>query len=180
MEAMKYSAMWAQVLMRPVSSFDWDTNLEPLLHRFALSWGEDFWIVRKFLLPLYDRFMESQPAARHRRIGWQNVHSILGLVANLDQRQSTVNRRYTQEIQERVPYRIGQVFRHRRYQYIGIINGWATAGVSALPTSPYPGHGRNEEDGPSPEEDNRLIPEEMLRGKANKTYYTCLYVVLSP
>ncbi|CAK7262887.1 hypothetical protein SEPCBS57363_000274 [Sporothrix epigloea] len=56
------------------------------------------------------------------------------MVYNLDQRQALVSRRYTQDIHDNVLYFIGQVFRHRRFDYIGIINGWSQDGPSSLQT----------------------------------------------
>lgn len=56
------------------------------------------------------------------------------MVYNLDQREPLVSRRYTQDIHDNVLYFIGQVFRHRRFNYIGIINGWSQDGTSSLQT----------------------------------------------
>ncbi len=172
LEAAVYASMWAELMMKQTTSLHWDTNLDAFLNRFALSWSEDAWIVEKYLLPLYDRFIESQPHQR-QRAGWENVRAILGMLDNLDNRQPTVNRRYTQEIRSRVQYKIGQVFRHRRYQYIGIINGWAAMGTTALPTPHYLTTEDAEE-----EAANEAEPAESRRRIA-KTYYTCLCAVLT-
>jgi len=172
LEAAVYASMWAELLMKQTSSFHWDANLDSFLNRFALSWSEDAWIVEKYLVPLYDRFIGSQPQQRLRR-GWENVRAIMNMLNNLDNRQPTVNRRYTQEIRSRVHYKIGQVFRHKRYNYIGIINGWAANGVTALPTPHYLTTEEAQEEadtanlGANP-------PEETPQQRANKTYYTCL------
>jgi F-box protein 21 len=169
LEAAVYASMWAELLMKQTSSFHWDANLDSFLNKFALNWSEDAWIVEKYLVPLYDSFIASQPQQRLRR-GWENVRAIMNMLQNLDNRQPTVNRRYTQEIHSRVLYRIGQVFRHKRYSYIGIINGWAANGATALPTPHYLTTDEAEE-----EADAADNPHENSQ-RPSKIYYTCLYV----
>lgn len=163
MEAMLYASMWADLLMRPATGPQWDDNLDSFLNRFALAWAEDAWIVEKYLLPLYDAYVEQQPHRRYR-YGWENVREILGMLANLDSRQPTVHLRYTEQIRKNVLYKIGQVFRHKRYHYIGVINGWADAGVDSLPTPHY--LATNEVDDDSTDGENTPM--------RSKVYYTCL------
>jgi F-box protein 21 len=165
LESAAYAAMWAEMLMKQPSNDQWDAILDPFLNRFALSFSEDAWIVEKHLLPRYDAFVRLHPQP-HNRFGWENVREILGMLVNLDTRHPKVNRRYTEDIRKHVHFKIGQVFRHKRYNYIGIINGWATGGADTLPTPHYS----------SPvevaEEDNE---ESWLEGRRqNRTYYTCL------
>ncbi|KAL1852500.1 hypothetical protein VTK73DRAFT_9183 [Phialemonium thermophilum] len=168
LEAAFYGAMWSQLLMRQTNSIQWDIHLNAFLNRFALTWSEDAWIVEKYLVPLYDAFMAAQPLPRHR-VGWENVREILDMLHNLDRRQPTVNRRYTREIEEHVHYRIGQVFRHRRYGYIGVINGWA-AGPMALPTPHYLSGDDAEEEGLGED----VASSQQLPPRRSTTYYTCL------
>lgn len=162
-----YSSMWAQLLTTQASSIHWDGNLDWFLNRFALTWSEDWWIVQKYLAPLYDTFIESLAEPRHR-VGWENVREILGMLQNLDQRQPTINRRYTQDIHERVRYKIGQVFRHSRYRYIAVINGWAATGTAALPTPHHTSTDETEDNG------EEAPPPQDPRQRQGKTYYTCL------
>jgi F-box protein 21 len=182
-----YAALWSTLLSSPPQSPDWDAGLEFFLNRFALYYSEDSWIVERYLVPLYDRFV-SRPAnnnleagaARHR-VGWENVREILRMLENLDARQPAVNRRYTAEIGRRVPYRIGQVFRHRRYGYIGVINGWAAAGLASLPTPHYvvdeEGDGddaaADHDDGGAAARRDEWGATPAVRGPG-RTYYTCL------
>jgi F-box protein 21 len=171
MDAALYASMWAELLMKQTSSFHWDSNLATLLQKFALSWSEDVWIVRKYLVPLYDQFIASQPNPRQRN-PWQNVHEILAMLENsIDNRVPEVSRRYTQDISARVHYKIGQVFRHRRYGYIGVINGWAAMGSSSLPMPHYLDAAEAEEEG------DVFDPTESVRASMmgpQRTYYTCL------
>jgi F-box protein 21 len=170
MEAALYASMWAELLMKQASSFHWDSNLASFLQKFALSWSEDVWIVRKYLLPLYEKFMASQANLRPRR-GWHNVHEILAMLDNLDSRQPTVSRRYTEDIFQQVRYKIGQVFRHRRYQYIGVINGWAALGTGGLPMPHYLDAAEAEEEGDG---FDTIESVHASRQGAQRTFYTCL------
>ncbi|KAK1830543.1 hypothetical protein QBC39DRAFT_353834 [Podospora conica] len=168
LEAAHYAAMWAELMMKQSSSFHWGTNLDAFLNRFALSWSQDAWIVEKYLVPLYDRFVAAQPPER-QRIDWENVRAILRMLANLDSRRPVVSRRYTQDIRSRVRYRIGQVFQHKRYRYVGIINGWAANGTTALPTPHYELAQEEQDRGAGAD-----LPNGNSRREEDKTYYTCL------
>ncbi|KAK0713803.1 hypothetical protein B0T26DRAFT_833498 [Lasiosphaeria miniovina] len=169
LETAAYAAVWAELMMKQTTALHWDNNLESFLNRFALSWSEDAWIVEKYLAPLYDRFVRSQPNPRPR-VGWENVREILGMLKNLDNRLPTVSRRYTEEIHSRVLYKIGQVFRHKRYQYVGVINGWAANGTASLPTPHHLVDEDPEEEGEASGVDD---PTQRARIRS-KTYYTCL------
>jgi F-box protein 21 len=171
LEAALYASMWADILTKQTSNVDWDGNLVGFLTRIAQSWSEDAWIVEKYLLPLYDSFINAQPNPR-RRVGWENPKDILGMLRNLDQRQPTVNRRYTQELRTKVRYKIGQVFRHKRYQYIGVINGWALRGTNSLPTPHYTAAGETDN-----VEDGNIADIRGDQSRDGSTFYTCLFVV---
>jgi F-box protein 21 len=172
MGASVYASMWAELLMKQTSSFHWDSNLSLFLRSFALSWSEDLWVIKRYLVPLYDRFIATQ-SNRRPRSGWQNVHDIVAMVENIDNRAPEVSRRYTQDINTRVRYKIGQVFRHRRYGYIGVINGWAAMGHHTLP---MPHHLDADE---AEEEGDVYDPTESVHSSRlgpQRTYYTCLWV----
>lgn len=158
LQAAVYAALWAGLLITPASSFHWDDNLGGFLTLFAKHFSEDAWIVERHLLPLYDAFVNATPPNPHhahhahhhahvqqeqqaggeaqaqQRRGWENVHEALAIARNLDARRPAAQRRYTQDIRDAVRHRVGQVFRHRRYGYVAIINGWAVGGVGSLPT----------------------------------------------
>ncbi|KAL2134609.1 hypothetical protein VTI74DRAFT_11351 [Chaetomium olivicolor] len=171
LDAAVYAAMWAELLMKQTSSFHWASSLAGFLHKFALSWSEDAWIVKKYLVPLYDQFVTSPHNPPRRRDGWQNVHEILAMLENLDNRVPEVSRRYTEDISSRVRYKIGQVFRHRRYGYIGVINGWAAMGSASLPQPHYLDTAEADEEG------DVFDPTESVHSSMmapQRTYYTCL------
>ncbi|SPQ25838.1 47cb8961-1e19-4e5d-82f0-57f1d26499a2 [Thermothielavioides terrestris] len=170
LDAAVYASMWAELVMKQTSSRHWDSNLVPFLQKFALSWSEDVWIVKKYLAPLYNKFVASQNLPR-QRTGWHNVNDIIRMLENIDNRLPEVNRRYTEEITARVHYKIGQVFRHRRYGYIGIINGWAAMGCTTLPMPHYLDAAEAEEEGDVI--DPTLSVRETNMGPL-RTYYTGL------
>jgi F-box protein 21 len=174
MDAAVYASMWAELLMKQTSSFHWGSNLAAFLQKFALYWSEDLWIVQKYLVPLYDRFMTSQPTPRPPRVGYHNVHETLAMLENIDNRIPEVSRRYTADICARVLYKIGQVFRHRRYGYIGVINGWAAMGSSSLPMPHHLDAAEAEEEG------DVFDPTESVHASMmgpQRTYYTGLWVL---
>lgn len=174
LEAAFYAAMWAELLMKQTSSFHWDSTLPAFLRRVAHNWGEDLWILKKYLVPLYDEFLASRPHnPAMPRIGYSNVHEIVAMLENIDNRIPEVSRRYTADINARVRYKIGQVFRHRRYQYVGVINGWAAMGNNALLMPHYLTTDEAEEEG------DVFDPTESVHSTLaapKRTYYTCLYV----
>ncbi|KAF3763623.1 hypothetical protein M406DRAFT_94515 [Cryphonectria parasitica EP155] len=133
-ESSVYAAHWANLLMTPVSNFQWDSSLDHFLHFVTHYFPEDAWMVEMYLTPLY-KIHTNTVQPRHR-FTLENVPEVLRLIRNADNRTPTVNRRYTQEINQTVWYTVGQVFRHKRYAYIGIINGWGERGTSSLPGAP--------------------------------------------
>ncbi|CAK7208448.1 hypothetical protein SCUCBS95973_000106 [Sporothrix curviconia] len=81
---------------------------------------------------LLSRAQQQQQQQRLR--GWSDPRVMIKMAYNLDQRLPVVSRRYTQDIHDKVLYRIGQVFRHRRFDYVGIINGWSPDDPTTLPS----------------------------------------------
>ncbi|KAH7154861.1 Transglutaminase-like superfamily-domain-containing protein [Dactylonectria estremocensis] len=167
MDAALYSALWAALLMTPVNVFAWDESLEPFLRRFAKSWHEDAWLVEKYLVPLYDQFAPLRDRfARNGPQGWDDPREILGLVRELDHLTPPVFRRNREQMQP-VPYKIGQVFRHRRYRWIGVINGWTDQGTRRLPMPHTVAIGETLDDSSDTELPSLVRPR-------NQTFYTCL------
>ncbi|KAH8887068.1 hypothetical protein GQ53DRAFT_827620 [Thozetella sp. PMI_491] len=166
-----YAAMWAELLMLHPSSRHWDESLEVFLKEFTLSWNEDAWIVEKYLLPLFDSSLHLLPQ-HHQTERWDNVREVLNMIYESDHRVPAVNARQTPMTRDRVLFKIGQVFRHRRYLYIGVINGWAV-GISELPTPHYLNAAEDEEEREAEIEANMIgdVPP-----RSAKIYYTCLRV----
>ncbi len=171
LESLLYGAMWAGLLVTPTSAEQWDERLESFLGRFVQGFSEDGWLVEQYLIPLYNAFVASRPAGTFR-FGWQDARATLDIVRNLDARLPTVSRRYTQEICAKVRYRIGQVFQHKRYGYIGIINGWAPNDTHGLPMPHHMSMDETLDTGWGGGEDAALnITTSRPR---RHTFYTCL------
>lgn len=167
-EGAVYAAHWANLLMTPVSNFQWDSTLDEFLHYVTHFFPEDAWLVERFITPLYDIYTQSvQP--RHR-FTLENVPEVLRLLRNSDARQPTSSRRYTQEIHQNVWYTVGQVFRHRRYGYVGIINGWGEKGTSSLPVS----HTLSMDEVMDEMSDSGTDSDTLRARLRRKVFYTCL------
>lgn len=173
-ESAAYAAYWESLLTTPVSNFQWDHTLDDFLHYITHIFPEDAWMLDRYVLPLYTVFTQSvQP--RHR-FTLENVPEVLRLLRNSDHRLPTVSRRYTQEIHQNVWYTVGQVFRHRRYGYIGIINGWGEKGTSSLPGV----NSLSMEEVMVDEMSDSGTDSDTLRARLRKkVFYTCLWVFFS-
>ncbi|KAF5003396.1 hypothetical protein FDECE_10053 [Fusarium decemcellulare] len=166
-DAALYSALWASLLLTPVDSFEWDEVLEPFLNRFAKSWHEDAWLVEKYIFPLYDRFGPFRERfIRNNPRRWDDPREVLGLVDELDELAPPVFRRNTERRQP-VLYKIGQVFKHRRYGWIGAVNGWTDQGTRRLPMPHTVAIDETLDDNSDTELPNLVRPR-------NQTFYTCL------
>ncbi|KAF7561970.1 hypothetical protein G7046_g2148 [Stylonectria norvegica] len=167
MEAALYSAFWASLIMTPVNVFEWDESLEPFLRQFTKSWHEDAWLIEKYLCPLFDRFAPLRERfARNGPQGWDDPWEILGHVRSFDDIIPPAIRRNSGGNQS-VAYKIGQVFRHRRYRWIGIINGWTDQGTRRLPRPHIVTMDETLDDNSDTELPNLVRPR-------NQAFYTCL------
>ncbi|PTD04890.1 hypothetical protein FCULG_00001823 [Fusarium culmorum] len=166
-DAALYSALWASLLLTPVDSFEWDEALEPFLNRFAKSWHVDAWLVEKYIFPLYDRFGPlRERIMRNNPRRWDDPREVISLVDEFDEVPPPVFRRNSVRTQH-VLYKIGQVFKHRRYGWIGAVNGWTDQGTRRLPMPHTVAIDETLDDNSDTELPNRLRPR-------NKTFYTCL------
>jgi F-box protein 21 len=166
-DAALYSALWASLLLTPVDSFEWDEVLEPFLNRFAKSWHVDAWLVEKYIFPLYDRFGPlRERIMRNNPRRWDDPREVIYLVDEFDEVPPPVFRRNSVRTQH-VLYKIGQVFKHRRYGWIGAVNGWTDQGTRRLPMPHTVAIDETLDDNSDTELPNRLRPR-------NKTFYTCL------
>ncbi|KAI5466479.1 Transglutaminase-like superfamily-domain-containing protein [Mariannaea sp. PMI_226] len=167
MNAALYASLWAILLMTPVNVFEWDESLELFLRHFAKNWHEDAWLVEKYLLPLSDQFAPlRQRLARHGLRAWDDPREMLTLVRELDDSSPPVLRRTSFDAQP-VVYKIGQIFRHRRYRWIGVINGWTDQGTRRLPMPHTVAIDETLEDSSDTDLPSLVRPR-------NQTFYTCL------
>ncbi|RCI11262.1 hypothetical protein L249_7500 [Ophiocordyceps polyrhachis-furcata BCC 54312] len=136
MEAALYSSGWAPLMLEPPNTFEWDDSLANFLRRNVGSWPEDIWLIDKYLWPLY---VSSTPLrdslARHRNHGLDDPWEHLRQIRDHDEKVPLVQARTALRGSDCVPYKIGQVFRHRRYEWIGVITGWTDKASRSHPAS---------------------------------------------
>ncbi|PFH63065.1 hypothetical protein XA68_10068 [Ophiocordyceps unilateralis] len=134
MEAAMYSTRWAPLMLTPPNTFEWDDYLANFLRRSAGSWPEDIWLIDKYLWPLYDSSTPLRDGlAHHVHRGLDDPWEHLRQVRDHDETVPAVQARTAVDGNEAVPFKIGQVFRHRRYGWIGVITGWSDRAARPLP-----------------------------------------------
>ena len=114
-----YSALWANYMLTDVVS---GPNLSSqrqfipmILERFERLYPMDASLIEQYICPLYN----NPSNAEH----WE-LHEALRVVKAADQSPKQLKPRNTRSSHENVRYQVGQVFRHKRYNYIAVITGW--------------------------------------------------------
>lgn len=154
-----YASLWAMLIMVPTSSFEWEEFFDVFMDRFCRHWPEDVWLVEKYVMPLYERFAAQRrrlirPASSDVNDAWRVVR----YTQQADNLPPSVFRR-SDKGNEDVPFKIGQVFRHRRYGWMGVITGWTLMRGDSRRTE-----GSDDPDTPDPDLEIVRNPE--------KTYFT--------
>ena len=167
MEAALYASMWAFLLLSTPNTFAWNDRLANFLRRFAASWPQDAWLIEKYLCPASDsvsRLRDGFPQAPHHGRGdpWERLR----LVRAQDHVAPPVVRR-SLAANQTVPFKIGQVFRHRRYGWLGVITGWSDQGTRHLPAT----HARDADGRPADGDTERPA---MPARPPNQFYFMCL------
>lgn len=155
-----YASMWAALVLTTPDTW---AELDFFLGRFARSWPEDSWLVEKYLVPRAPnrRIAFGRHAGQH-----QDAWKVLRTIQHSDELPPSVFRRTDVENND-VPFRIGQVFRHKRYGYLGAITGWSDQGTRNL------AHQRSQVGDEPREEASDTDVVNRLR-LDNKTYFTYL------
>lgn len=119
MENAFYSALWANFIFgRPIPSSDGynQRHFIPLiLERFERLYPMDASLIEQYICPLFN----NPSNAEH----WE-LHEALRVVHAADQTPKQLRLRNTAVARDGVKYKVGQVFRHRRYAYTAVITGW--------------------------------------------------------
>ncbi|KAH8661354.1 hemimethylated DNA binding domain-containing protein [Tricladium varicosporioides] len=125
MENAFYSALWANfVFGRPVSTpagadsseaFTQRQFIPLILERFESVYPMDASLIEDYICPMFNRSSN----AEH----WE-IREALRVVRAADSTPKQVRLRDTKSSQDGVKYKVGQVFRHRRYNYLAVITGW--------------------------------------------------------
>ncbi|QPG93812.1 hypothetical protein C2857_002781 [Epichloe festucae Fl1] len=128
-----YSALWSSLMLTPSNTFEWEDRLPRFLFHFVKAWPEDTWLVEKYLLPMYNSFTPLRDGfARHVNRGLDDPWEPWRLVREQDDVIPPVFLRKNGGNQV-IPFKIGQVFRHRRYRWLGVITGWTDQSSQRLP-----------------------------------------------
>lgn len=133
-----YSMLWASIMMVPIlpdedSRWDWQQDVGDLLRFFYENFPEDSWLVEKYVCPMYDTF--AGPAGRRhgqnvREVPSKRVRDMIREIRLVDSVVKEPRRRTHLKRGRNVRYRVGQIFKHRRYDYYGIILGWRVDGAN--------------------------------------------------
>lgn len=132
MDSSFYAAVWASFMLSP----DATQYMPYLLEHFEKHYPWDITLFERFVFPMfYDR---PEGEALVEIVGVEHMH---------DQSPRDIKKRSTQ--MSDLKFKVGQLFRHKRYHYEGVIYGWDTScakredwirsmGVDQLP------HGRDQ------------------------------------
>lgn len=116
--------IWARLILLPPNGLEWVDSLHRIFDRFTSSWIGDTWLLEKYICPLYDM------VGPHGQV-WDNPRNLIKTKRNLDDRRPPARRR--DGTTANIAYRVGQVFRHRRLNFLGVITGWADDGPLLVP-----------------------------------------------
>lgn len=118
-----YASMWAALILTNPETW---AELDFFLTRLVNTWPEDAWLVEKYLVPRNPH--RRVVLGRHAFTGdaWKMLRSVQhsdGLPAYPLRRNEGEN--------DSIPFRVGQIFRHKRYGYLGVIVGWSDQSARA-------------------------------------------------
>jgi F-box protein 21 len=114
-----YSALWANYMLTEVVSgphpYSQRQFIPLILERFERLYPMDASLIEQYICPLYN----NPSNAEH----WE-LHEALRVVRAADQSPKQLKPRSTRAPHENVRYKVGQIFRHKRYSYTAVITGW--------------------------------------------------------
>lgn len=112
LDSAKYAALWASILASdPIRPAERRQYLPWLMELLAAEFPFDVHLVEQYLVPLLSGLPE-----------YERVVGSLHVMRAADDIPKQIRRRSFEN--KTIKYRIGQVFRHRRYNYKAIITGW--------------------------------------------------------
>jgi len=112
-----YAALWASFML--ITPDPWHQRqrrqfIPLLIDKFQSHFPADISLIEKYICPIF----ETDP--RDER----SFSEVIRAVKAADQTAKQVHRRTGVGVKGGCKYRVGQVFRHRRYNYTGVIIGW--------------------------------------------------------
>ncbi|CAJ2508562.1 Uu.00g135880.m01.CDS01 [Anthostomella pinea] len=133
-----YSMIWASIMMVPVLPenedvrWDWQQDVRDLLVYFYEYFPEDSWLIEKYVCPMYDAFAAPSRRQNNWELPSKRVRDQIRDIRRVD--VSTRAPRRRSELAEGidVKFRVGQVFKHKRYDYHGLILGWTVDGAGGI------------------------------------------------
>ena len=120
MESAFYSALWASLLLGlppdgdgpVVSTFEPRNFLQPIVQHFETHFPGDVSLIDDYIVPLFRDFGE-----------YAQLRETVRVIRAGDSIPKLVHER-TGETSDHVKYLVGQVFKHKRYNYMAVIIGW--------------------------------------------------------
>lgn len=110
----RYAALWSSMLLSDTSrTGELRLYLPWLIELFTTEFPWDIHLLDKYLIPLFPGMRESVEILQSIR----RTRLADGILTQERRRSET---------QKEIRYRVGQVFRHRRYDYTAVITGWDT------------------------------------------------------
>lgn len=123
----KYAALWSSMLFagyadangmahplrRQVGHIPLRRHLPSLMEHFATEFPVDVYLIEQYLIPLFQGLPE-----------YDHLQETVHVMKAGDEIPKQIRRRTMEDMN--VKYKIGQVFRHRRYDYMAVITGWDT------------------------------------------------------
>lgn len=108
----KYAALWSVMILSGDSRpMDLRHQLPWLMELFAADFPFDLFLIEEYIAPLFHGLFEHE-----------HILESLHVMRAVDGISKQVRRR--SGANANIQYRVGQVFRHRRYHYEAIITGW--------------------------------------------------------
>lgn len=110
----KYAALWSTMLLSdPSRPAEFRPYLPWLMELFATEFPSDIYLIEQYVAPMFRGLLE-----------YEHILESLHVMRAVDEIPKQVKRRCSGPCN--VNYHVGQVFRHRRYDYKAIITGWDT------------------------------------------------------
>ncbi|KAI1370995.1 hypothetical protein F4677DRAFT_436838 [Hypoxylon crocopeplum] len=137
-----YSMIWASIMMVPVLPendeirWDWQQDVRDLLTYFYEYFPEDSWLVEKYVCPMYDTFAAPSRRQNDWELPSKRVRDQIREIRRVDALERPPRRRSGLAEGYNIKYRVGQVFKHKRYEYHGLILGWTIEGASTWDDNP--------------------------------------------
>lgn len=132
-----YAASWAYLMMMPPNTFEWRDRVHILISQFPLALQEDSWLINTYLWPLTQ---DPSPIPLPPETGMLH-HDPWGSWVEVRRDDDNPPPPHTRQGPNAlyIRFRVGQVVKHRRYGWIGLIVGWIDPSRWSLGRAEDPG-----------------------------------------